>query len=104
VGAAALETAFGLRIELQNTRVSRPLKTGTSGKLMRAAGLLSGPVPLALRLLAGWSRSSRAKRMRRAAALATIAGSFLTRQAWISAGKASAADPSATLQTFPQHL
>lgn len=104
MGAAALETAFGVRIELQNTRVSRPLKTGTSGKLMRAAGLLSGPVPLALRLLAGWSRSSRAKRMRRAAALATIAGSFLTRQAWISAGKASAADPSATLQTFPQHL
>lgn len=101
IGAAALETALGLKIELQNTRVNKRLKTGTSGTLMRAAGFLSGPLPLSLRLLARNSRTPRAKKMRRAASLATIVGSFLTRQAWMSAGKASAADNTVALKAFP---
>ena len=54
---------------------------------MRAAGLLSGPVPLALRLL----------RRVPAAAIASIAGALVTRFAWIRAGQISSQDPAPAL-------
>ncbi len=50
------------------------------GALIKAAGILSGPVPFVLRLIG----------KRKAAAAATIAGSLLTRFAWVEAGKVSA--------------
>ena len=63
------------------------LRRGSSaGRLMHGAEILSGPVPLALRLLA-----PQVPAVRIAAALMTIAGSLLTRLAWIAAGRASAA-------------
>ncbi|MGA8622893.1 MAG: NrfD/PsrC family molybdoenzyme membrane anchor subunit [Candidatus Sulfotelmatobacter sp.] len=97
IGAAAVETAMGASIELRSMPGSQPLRSGTSGSAMRAAGLLSGPVPLVLRLLAlGNKRRSRG--LRRAAAISSLAGSLLTRWAWIRAGKASANDPAAPLQ------
>lgn len=64
LGAALFETAA-------------PIEEGV---LMKAAGALSGPLPFVLRLIG----------RRKAAAAATLAGSLLTRFAWVQAGKVSA--------------
>ena len=74
VAAAAYETYATARVE-------------TPSLLMRAARLLSGPAPFVLRLLG--------KRTRRVAAASAIAGSLLTRLAWIEAGRKSATKYSA---------
>ena len=50
--------------------------------MTRAGGVLSGPVPLLLRTL-----GARSPGMRRAAALSALAGSVITRLAWIAAGR-----------------
>jgi hypothetical protein len=98
VAAAATETFVGAALELKKNRINKPLHKGRSGLLMRAAGLLSGPIPLILRLLAGRSKSPRSVKLRRAAAISSIAGSVATRIAWVQAGKVSAADPSIPLE------
>jgi len=83
IAAALVETATGAHHELDDDPAHAPLKEGATGAWMRAAGMLSGPLPLALRLLGA----------RRAAAVAALAGSLLTRFAWVEAGKVSARDP-----------
>jgi hypothetical protein len=93
IAACAGETLIGAKIELDQRRVSEPLKKGTSGWLTRIGGVLSGPLPLALRLLAGNSKSERSVKLRKAAAMSSIAGSLITRAAWIAAGRVSAKDP-----------
>ncbi len=85
IGAAAVETAMGFALESRTDPALDPLKEGWSGRVTRVGGVLSGPVPLALRLLAG--RSATARRL---AAVSAIAGSLLTRVGWIAAGRASA--------------
>jgi hypothetical protein len=97
IASAAAETLVGARIEIQSKPALRPLKEGQSGWLTRTGGLLSGPLPLALRLLAGRGESQRAVGLRRAAAVSTIAGSLITRVAWVRAGQASARDPQVVL-------
>ena len=77
LGAALFETLVETTID------ARPLREGRSGTLTRVGALLSGPIPLALRLLGS----------RRAAAAFTLAGSLVTRFAWVEAGKASAKEP-----------
>ena len=57
-------------------------RASTSNALIRLSGALTGPLPLALRLLG----------MRRAAAVSTILGALTTRFAWIDAGKKSASE------------
>jgi formate-dependent nitrite reductase membrane component NrfD len=84
IGAAAVETAIGMAIEMRSDPALSPLKQERSGAVTRAGGILSGPVPLALRLLGRRSRSAR-----RAAAVATIVGSLLTRVGWLAAGRAA---------------
>ncbi len=86
IGAAAVETAIGLRLETRREPALDPLRTGRSGKVTRAGELLSGPVPLALRLLGRGSSNAR-----QLAAVATLIGSVLTRIGWIEAGRESAA-------------
>jgi len=90
LGAAALETLEGVRIETQSHEDLEPLKRGSSGWVIRTGGVLSGPIPLALRLasLFGPRRSSAS--LRRWAARSAIAGSLITRFAWMLAGKQSA--------------
>jgi formate-dependent nitrite reductase membrane component NrfD len=95
--AAAFEVWTGFQLE-RGERTSRPLMRGDSraiarpsgrdvrSPLMRTAGVLSGPVPLALRLI-----GVKSKKARRVAAAITIAGSLATRFAWVEAGKKSAA-------------
>lgn len=58
----------------------------SSGRLMHGAEILSGPVPLVLRLVA-----SHVPAARMVIAALTLIGSLLTRVAWIAAGRASAA-------------
>jgi hypothetical protein len=90
IGAAAVESYEGFRLEfLRDPEVNRPLRHGLTGWTTRIGGALSGPIPLALRLLASASGS---RRMRRFASLSSIAGSILTRVGWIYAGHASARD------------
>lgn len=88
VATAAFETLVGASIELDDDRVSAPLRRGP----IRLAAILSGPVPLFLRLV------GRSKRARRAAAISTLVGSLITRFAWVMAGKASTKDPSVALR------
>ncbi len=83
--SASMETYEGFRIESGRDRTLDPLKRGASGWVTRAGGVLSGPVPLALRLL-----SWKSPRLRRWAAVSGIVGSLLTRYGWMAAGRASA--------------
>ena len=85
-GAAAVETLIGASLELSAREALVPVKHGWSGSVVRAGGVLSGPLPLALRLLARRSPSAR-----QAAAVSTIVGSILTRIGWLAAGHESAA-------------
>jgi len=87
--SAAWETYEGIHLETRTERELRPLKRGSSGWITRAGGVLSGPLPLALRTAALFSGS---RRLRKAAALAGIAGSLMTRYGWMAAGRASARD------------
>ncbi len=85
--AALAETVEGLLVETEPGRVAEPLKHGGSGWLTRTGGVLSGPIPLLLRLVGARSPS-----VRRWAARCGIAGSLLTRYAWMRAGRVSARD------------
>jgi formate-dependent nitrite reductase membrane component NrfD len=98
MGAAAVETLVGASIELRQDRVLDPLKRGPSGWLTRIGGLLAGPLPLALRVLSLFASGNRQRKLRKAAAVASIAGSVVTRFAWVQAGQASAKDPRIPLQ------
>lgn len=95
-GAAAVETLIGAGLEMSDTDFLRRPRVGRaneaviaastwSGDLTRLGGVLSGPLPLALRLFGGRSGSAR-----KAAAISTIVGSLLTRVGWIAAGRDSA--------------
>jgi hypothetical protein len=92
LGAALFECWEGMRIELRSNATLRPLKRGASGTLTRAGGLLSGPLPATLRLISLFSGSGNRRSLRKAAAASAVAGSLLTRIAWIYAGHVSARD------------
>lgn len=92
LGAAIFESWEGLRIEGRSQSHLDPLKHGTSGWITRAGGVLSGPVPALLRAASIFSSKKRASSLRRAAAMSSIAGSLITRIAWIYAGHVSARD------------
>jgi len=98
IGAAAFESWEGWHIESQNNPLLRPLKHGPSGWITRGGGVLSGPLPLLLRIFAGRSASGRSRSMRRWAAYSTLAGSLLPRLGWMRAGSASARDARIPLQ------
>ena len=68
-------------LEWSRDAVSRPLLTGSSGALVRTGAWLTGPLPLALRLIPG---------LRLAAAVSMTTGSLVTRFGWIAAGRRSA--------------
>lgn len=87
--SAVFATWQGSRIESKSERELKPLKQGLSGWITRTGGLLSGPVPLALRTIAAISHK---REFRRAAAWSGVAGSLLTRYGWMRAGHSSAQD------------
>lgn len=90
--SSAWETYEGVHLETRHERELQPLKHGTSGWITRAGGVLSGPVPLGLRLLSAISGKKQSRRLRKLAALSGVAGSLLTRYGWVRAGHASARD------------
>jgi hypothetical protein len=84
IASTLWETWEGFHLERRHEAALRPLKRGMSGWITRVGGVLSGPLPLVLRLRGG--------RMRRWAALSGVTGSLLTRIGWVQAGKSSARD------------
>jgi hypothetical protein len=102
LGAALFELWEGIRIEARRHTHLDPLKHGTSGAITRVGGALSGPIPAALRLASAVSGGNRADSLRRWAAASSIAGSFLTRVAWLRAGKASAENWRVPLEISPE--
>lgn len=86
--AAGMETIFEALFEIRKRDVDAPLHQGRSGIAFRVAGLLEGPMALAVRILWGSSVGGR-----RAAALCFLAGSLISRYAWIWAGRVSAREP-----------
>jgi formate-dependent nitrite reductase membrane component NrfD len=90
VAAAAVETLIGAAIETRETPALAPLRHGASGWMIRAGGVLSGPVPLLLRA------ARRNRKWRTVASLAALTGSLLTRLGWIEAGRGSARQKPAT--------
>ena len=90
VGAAIVECLEGLRLESRSEPSLAPLKSGASGAIVRAGGMLSGPVPLALRIASIVLGGRQSRKLRRLAAVSAIAGSLLTRIGWVHAGHVSA--------------
>ncbi|HWC16006.1 MAG TPA: NrfD/PsrC family molybdoenzyme membrane anchor subunit [Terriglobales bacterium] len=92
IAASLGETFEGVKLETAHRAANQPLKKGLSGAITRLGGVLSGPLPLALRLTAAFMTGNRSRQLIRAASAASIAGSFFTRLGWIRAGHASAKD------------
>ena len=90
ITSAIWESWEGFQLESRREAVLEPLKHGRSGWITRSGGMLSGPLPLALRLWAAASKPERARQIRRWAAYSGIAGSLLTRYGWMAAGAESA--------------
>ncbi len=91
LGAAVFECWEEWKLESRKSSALQPLKHGPSGGIVRAGGFLSGPLPLALRAASILSGGNSAK-LRKWAAISAIAGSLLTRIAWVHAGHVSAQD------------
>ncbi len=96
------ETAIGASIEIRRSPVSKPITSGRIGWLARAAGILAGPVPLILRLLASGGNQSRNIKLRKIAAASAVAGSLASRLAWTRAGIGSAQDTALLLNASRQ--
>jgi len=92
LGAAFFEILEGIRIEAGSRRELDPLKHGPSGWLIRTGGALAGPVSALLRIASLFGSRDRSQSLRRGAAWSAVAGSLLTRIAWIQAGHVSARD------------
>lgn len=103
IGASAIETLEGGNIEVSQKPAMEPLKRGSSGLLTRMGGVLSGPVPLVLRVAAAFAGRRRSRGLRKVAAVSSIIGSLLTRIAWIHAGHVSAKDWRLALQVKSPH-
>lgn len=88
--AAAVETCLAVFIELRGRAVDAPLREGRVGWLIRAAGTLTGPGPLLLRIFFLHSFE-----VRRVASVCFILGALLSRYAWIAAGRVSSRDSKA---------
>ena len=102
IAASLGETMEGVTLETTFKLANEPLKKGASGVITRLGGVLSGPIPLVLRVAAAFAGEHRSRQLVRAAAAATIAGSFFTRLGWIRAGHASAKDYRLPLQIEPE--
>ncbi len=88
--SAAFESWEGIDLLRTSARDLRPAKSGSSGLLVQIAGVLSGPVPIGLRVASWFVKDG--KRLRRLAAWSGIAGSLLLRYGWVHAGTASSRD------------
>ncbi len=97
ISSALWETWEGFHLEGRNEAALKPLKQGMSGWITRVGGVLSGPLPLVLRLF-----GRRSPAARRLASLSGVTGSLLTRYGWMAAGRSSARDWRLPLE-IPEH-
>lgn len=88
-GVESEEFTKGMRT---NDEVVKPLKHGRSGMLTMAGAVLSGPVPIALRVASMFAGEKSGKSLRRMAAWSGILGSIFLRYGWVQAGTVSARD------------
>ena len=88
--SAAFETWEGIDLLRTKHPALKAAKRGWSGLLVQVAGVLSGPVPMALRVASMFAKDK--KRLRRLAAISGVAGSLMLRYGWVSAGAASSRD------------
>ena len=102
LATSAFEIAEGIQVEGEDTEFSDPLRYGFSGTLTRIGGVLSGPLPFALRAASLFTSERTSRKLRRAASVCSVLGSLTTRFAWISAGHASAKDFRLPLQLAPE--
>jgi formate-dependent nitrite reductase membrane component NrfD len=100
--AGFMETAEGIHLETEIGEMADPLRKGWSGALTRLGGLLAGPIPLALRAVSLFTRREQTRKLARISAISAIAGSLVTRFAWIYAGHVSARDYRLPLQLAPE--
>jgi formate-dependent nitrite reductase membrane component NrfD len=91
--ASSVETLMAIGVEARKRRVDRPLRVGTSGRLLHISAVLSGPLPLILRVV--WAHNIQARSI---AAVSFLAGALITRYGWVSAGRASSHDPEALFE------
>jgi len=92
LGAAFFEVLEAIRLESCPHQYLDPLKRDANGWLARTGGALAGPLPTLLRVASLFGSGHRSQSLRRWAAWSSIAGSLLTRIAWIEAGRVSARD------------
>lgn len=92
LGAAIFETLEGVHIESRDREYLDPLKHGPSGWITRTGGVLAGPVPTMLRVASLLTNQERSERFRKWASWSAVAGSLVTRIAWVYAGRVSARD------------
>lgn len=90
--SAGAESAESIAERGKKEEVSKPLKHGRSGFLVTAGMILSGPVPIALRVASIFAGEKRSRSLRRMAACSGILGSICFRYGWVEAGTASARD------------
>jgi formate-dependent nitrite reductase membrane component NrfD len=90
--AATVESAEGIHLETNTGEAADPVKHGASGWIIRTGGMLSGPIPLGLRLASLFTSKRNSRKLRRMAAASSVAGSLITRYAWVHAGRVSARD------------
>jgi formate-dependent nitrite reductase membrane component NrfD len=87
---AAAETVVGIWLELaRQGATARAIHEGTPGRLLRAAALLTGPVPLILRIFD----------LVPIAGVCFLVGAVSSRYGWVLAGRFSARDPEETIAT-----
>ena len=101
LGAAMFECWEGWRIEGHQQEEDNPLKQGLSGSIVRTGGLLSGPVPAALRIASLLLNERKSQQFRKLAVLSSVLGSLATRIGWIQAGHVSARNWREPLEISP---
>jgi formate-dependent nitrite reductase membrane component NrfD len=98
--SAGFESWEGFDLLRTSDQALVPAKKGISGALVQAAGVLSGPLPIALRIASLFLKNSR--RLRRLAAWSGIIGSLFMRHGWLYAGHVSSRDWKTPLQIAGQ--
>lgn len=90
--SAGAESAESVAAMGKKRELSKPLKRGRSGLMVTAGAVLSGPIPIALRLASILAGEKRSRSLRKMAALSGIIGSICFRFGWVEAGRKSAQD------------
>lgn len=91
---ASVESWDFLALLQSKDQAQLPARQGLAGRLLQTAAVLSGPLPIALRLAALFACKKRKHKqaIRKIAAVSGILGSLCMRYGWMSAGKTSSRD------------